>query len=106
MRFRSVLTLVCAYCAFIQAAHAETLRCGSALIEAGDSVFRVVDKCGEPASKTSVDEPIYSQDANGRSYQSGSVRSELWRYNFGPQKFPATLKITNGTVRSITFEKS
>jgi hypothetical protein len=90
----------------MQTAHADTLRCGSSLIETGDSSFRVVDKCGEPASKTTLDEPIFSQDAHGRTYQSGSVRSELWRYNFGSQKFPATVKITNGTVRSITFEKT
>jgi hypothetical protein len=53
-----------------------------------------------------MDEPIFSRDVNGNAYQSGTVRSELWRYNFGPQRFPALLKITNGTVRSIVFEKS
>lgn len=68
--------------------------------------FRLIDKCGEPTSRTTVDEPIYSQDANGTVYQSANVRSELWRYNFGPARLPALVKITNGIVRSITFEKS
>jgi len=106
MRLWSALTLAGAYCVLMQPALAESLRCGSSLIETGDTVFRVVDKCGEPSAKTTIDEPIFSQDSSGRSYQSGSVRSELWRYDFGPQKFPAILKITNGAVRSITFEKS
>jgi len=106
MRIRWAVTLAATGCALLQPAHAETLRCGSSLIEAGDSSFRVVDKCGEPTAKTTMDEPVYSRDLNGNTYQSGNVRSELWRYNFGPEKFPALLKITNGTVRSISFEKS
>jgi hypothetical protein len=76
------------------------------LIEQGDSAARVIEKCGEPTSKTSGDEPVWSRDQNGNIYQSGSTQWELWRYNFGPGRFPALLKIAGGFVQSITFEKS
>jgi hypothetical protein len=90
----------------MQPAHADTLRCGPYLIEQGDAAARVIEKCGEPTSKATLDEPIWSQNPNGTVYQSGTTQSELWRYNFGPNRFPAVLKITGGVVQSITFEKS
>jgi hypothetical protein len=90
----------------MQPAHADILRCGPDLIEQGDSAARVIEKCGEPTSKAFVDEPIWSQAPNGTIYQSGTSQSELWRYNFGPNKFPAVLKISGGVVTAITFEKS
>jgi Protein of unknown function (DUF2845) len=106
MRLRLTLALACAACTLMQPAHAEILRCGPALIEQGDSAARVLEKCGEPTSKATVDEPVWSQGPNGTVYQSGSTQSELWRYNFGPNRFPALLKIVGGVVQSITFEKS
>jgi hypothetical protein len=106
MRLRSTLALAFAWYTLTQAAHADTLRCGPDLIEQGDSAARVLDKCGEPTSKATIDEPIWAQDQNGNVYQSGTTRSELWRYNFGPSRFPALLKVAGGFVQSITFEKS
>jgi hypothetical protein len=34
------------------------------------------------------------------------AQAEIWRYNLGPTKFPAILRIVDGAVESITFEKS
>lgn len=106
MDLRLPFALACMAYTLTQPAYADALRCRSELIKQGDAAGRVVEKCGEPTSKTSVDEPIWSQGPNGTVYQSGSTHSELWRYTFGPNKFPAVLKIADGVVQSITFEKS
>ena len=106
MELRLPLALACLAYALTQPAHADILRCGPALIEQGDAAARVLEKCGEPTSKTTINEPIWSQGPNGTVYQSGTTQSELWRYNFGPNRFPALLKIADGVVESIKFEKS
>jgi Protein of unknown function (DUF2845) len=106
MRIRLPLALACVAYALVQPAHADVLRCGTDLIEQGDSAARVVEKCGEPTSKSMLEEPVWSQYPNGTVYQSGTLQSELWRYNFGPNRFPALLKITNGVVQGISFEKN
>jgi len=106
MRLRLSVALACVAYALIQSAYADILRCESGLIDQGDTAARVLEKCGEPTSKTTIEEPVWSQYPNGTVYQSGTTQSELWRYNFGPNRFPALLKITGGVVQSITFEKS
>ena len=106
MGFRSTLVLATTACLLIQPAHADILRCGSNLIEQGDSAGRVIEKCGQPTSKDTITEPVWSQGVNGAQYQSGITSAQLWRYNFGSRRFPALVKIVDGIVQSITFEKS
>jgi hypothetical protein len=105
MRFVSALSLAFACYAHVQSAHADFLRCGAALIEPGDSAAYTLEKCGEPTS-TTINEPVWARDVNGRVYPSVNARSDVWRYNFGPGKFPAMLRIIDGIVESITFEKN
>ena len=95
------------YCAGIEPARAdpETLTCGTVLIQPGDSADYALEKCGEPISRTQVNEPVWARDSNGNLYQAGSTQSELWRYKLGEGQFPAILRITNGIVASIRFEK-
>jgi hypothetical protein len=105
MRLVSALSFALACYAQAQVARADFLRCGSALIEPGDSAAHTLEKCGEPTSRSTTDEPVWARGVHGNVYQSGSTRSEIWRYDFGPGKFPAMLRITDGIVESITFEK-
>ena len=93
-------------CALIQPARADILTCGNVLIREGDSADYALEKCGEPASRTPINEPIWARDANGNIYQAGSMQGELWRYKLGEGKFPALLRIANGVVESIKFEKT
>lgn len=67
-------------------AQADTLRCGSQLISAGDRAFQVQQKCGEPAYR---DEVGYILSGNDRR----ESRVEEWVY--GPD---------NGMLRILTFE--
>jgi hypothetical protein len=106
MRLGSALLVACALYAQAQMAHADILRCGSVLIQQGDAAVRVLEKCGQPTSKMTVNEPVWARGANGAMYQAGNAQAEIWRYNLGPTKFPAILRIVDGAVESITFEKS
>jgi hypothetical protein len=106
MRRTATLLLALACYAQVPSARADFLRCGSALIETGDSAAHTLEKCGEPTSRTTINEPVWARGVNGNVYQSGNAQSEIWRYNFGPGKFPATLRISDGIVQSITFEKN
>ena len=57
---RPVVTfaLACAGLAAAQATLAETLRCGSVLIQPGDDAWYVLEKCGEPSAWTAVVVPV------------------------------------------------
>jgi hypothetical protein len=88
-------------------ATAETLRCGSYLIQEGDDAFSVIDKCGAPTNRTTITEPVYASAADGGTYPTGAVAtSELWRYDRGPGSFPVLIKIVDGRVQSIHFVKT
>ena len=105
MRVVAALSLGFACYAQVQSARADFLRCGSALIEPGDSAAYTLEKCGEPSSSTTINEPFWARGVNGNVYQSVNTRSGVWRYDFGRGKFPAMLRINDGIVESITFEK-
>jgi hypothetical protein len=105
-RLARALALILAPWVLTSPAAADMLRCGSSLIEVGDSLETVLNKCGEPASRQTVSEPVWVRGIDGNTYQSGTQQWELWHYYRGPRQFPATLKIADGVVQSIDFEKS
>jgi len=106
LRVLSVLAFSLATLALTRPAAADILRCGSSLIRVGDPLETVLKKCGEPTSRRTITEPVWVQGINGNVYQTGTTESQLWRYDRGPRKFPARLKIADGLVQSIEFEKS
>ncbi|MFV3305989.1 DUF2845 domain-containing protein [Pseudomonas sp. NY15181] len=67
-------------------AQAESMRCGSTLVNAGDRAWEVEQKCGTPDHR---DEVGYSLG----SYDNREYRIEEWVY--GPR---------NGTTYILTFE--
>jgi len=102
MRFLSILAVTL----MIQPALADTLRCGSVLIEVGSDASYVLAKCGEPTSKTTIVEPIWARGVYGGTYQVGTSETQIWRYDRGPRQFPAVMKIADGVVQSLEFETS
>jgi hypothetical protein len=105
-RLFPILALGLATVALTQPAAADTLRCGSSLVQVGDPLETVLKKCGEPTSRQTITEPVWARGLNGNVYQTGTTESQVWRYDRGPRKFPARLKIAEGVVQSIDFEKS
>jgi Protein of unknown function (DUF2845) len=86
-------------------AHAETLRCGSSLISTGASQDYVLQKCGPPASKREMSEPVMARRPNGTTYQVGTTTQEIWRYDRSPGKFPAVMTFEEGVLKKLEFEK-
>jgi hypothetical protein len=90
---------------FASAAHADTLRCGSKLIQPGANQGYVTEHCGAPDSKETFTEPVYVRRVDGTTFQSGETSRDVWRYKRGPGKFPAVLTFEMGVLKKIEFEK-
>jgi len=108
MHMRSLITLALACAGFVaaQAASAETLRCGSVLIQPGDDARYVLEKCGEPTAWTEFTMPAMAHSVYGDVFQTGVTRADRWLYrrNFG--QFRAVLTIgDDGRVQAIEFER-
>ena len=80
------LSLLLMLCASPLLSHADTLRCGSKLVNLGDRTFEVMQKCGEPVFRDLVG---YSLGPNERR----EYQIEEWVY--GPD---------NGMLSILTFE--
>jgi hypothetical protein len=102
---RMMLALVCVGFAPMQPAAADTLRCGSVLIEPGDDALYVLEKCGEPSSLVTITQPALVSGVNGSLYQIGITQSR-WLIAREPGQFRAVLTIgADGRVEDIAFER-
>jgi len=99
LRFLIFLVLVLPY-----VATADTLRCGSYLIQEGDDGFSVLAKCGEPTKRMTIVQPVYASSADGGTYPTGLIaNTELWRYDRGSGSFPVIITVADGFVQSFRF---
>jgi len=108
MHMRPVITLAlaCAGLAPVQATLAETLRCGSVLIQPGDDARYVLEKCGEPITRAAILMPGSTRSIYGNVFQAGITRSDRWLYQRSPGQFHAVLTIgDDGRVAAIEFER-
>lgn len=87
-------------------APAESFRCGTKLVTAGETRSAVVAKCGEPAEierRSVLRQPVVW--LRGRPYTVGSdlveIPVELWIYNLGPSKFMRRVKFEDGIVVDV-----
>jgi hypothetical protein len=88
------------------AVRADTLRCGSKLVEPGESATAVLAQCGAPTSKKVITEPVRARTPAGGSRVIGTTEKEIWRYERGSRKFPAILTFEEGVLKKLEFEKS
>jgi hypothetical protein len=86
-------------------AFAETLRCGSSLIQPGATIGFVEEKCGAPQSKQTFTEPVMARRPNGTTYEVGTTSKDVWRYKRGSSSFPAVLTFEKGVLTKLEFEK-
>ena len=84
---------------------AETLRCGSVLIQPGATQGYVAEKCGEPTSKQTFTEPVMARRDNGTAFEVGTTSKDVWRYRRGSGQFPAVLTFEMGVLKTLVFEK-
>ncbi|MHC1730114.1 MAG: DUF2845 domain-containing protein [Syntrophobacteraceae bacterium] len=71
------------------------LRCKSGLIMLGESKLEIVSKCGQPASKETVERRV------PRSVKPAYVTVEEWTYNFGPSDFIHVMEFEGSTLKAI-----
>ena len=80
---------------FTQSAFGDSLRCGRKVIRNGDSSADLMQKCGEPQSRDSVQEELWLD----RTQQ--KVRVERWHYKQGSSKLARVVLVYRGEVVGI-----
>jgi hypothetical protein len=103
-----VMRTVLAFAAllFCDVAAADSMRCGSRIIQDGDLISTVRDLCGEPSdiqTRSILRRPSYQ--LNGRQYffadELTEVPVDIWTYNFGPYKLMRRIRFVDGVVEEI-----
>lgn len=86
-------------------AAADSMRCGSKLIAEGDSIDKVLQYCGEPATRERtwiqrapvVERGRYEFSFPGRE----DVPVDVWTYDFGSNKLMRRVRMVAGKVERI-----
>ena len=86
--------------AFSNAANADSLRCGTNLVELGEVKAEVIEKCGEPIATDSFCRNEYLPQRYG--YDAICRNVDLWTFNFGTGTFLMNIEFEEGRVSSIT----
>lgn len=79
---------------------ASTWRCGSRLVALGDSVAKVLSRCGEPSARTESLEAVTVRWTPTREV-TRIVSVETWTYDPGPRQFVRALTFRDGTLTCI-----
>lgn len=83
---------------------AESIRCGSQIIERGSSSAELSEYCGDPV-QVSKYTALGGDGRAGRNgvitNSSGDIEVEIWTYNFGPNQLMERVRIENGKVVQI-----
>ncbi len=83
--------------------------CSAGDITVGDSKYRLLERCGEPLTRT-ADYVLYSEPRHNRRYRSdlrdygnsgAPVFREEWIYNFGANKLMRIVRLENGRVTDV-----
>lgn len=101
MRSR-LLVMVC-LAALVLPASASALECGDGIVAVGDASVRVLDRCGEPASKITRMESrtVYRRAVppmNIGEAVTVTVQVDVWVYDFGPSRFLEELTFEDGVL--------
>lgn len=103
---------------FLAAESSFAFRCGTALVNLGDRIPEVIQKCGEPDYIDSWQEERISRDySSPREFDPKTyyyrrnrkpllvkefVTIDIWTYNLGPNRFIRYLTFENGILTEIT----
>jgi hypothetical protein len=88
------------------AASAETFRCGNWIASSDMTVDELVQKCGEPTTRTSRTEDVLVRNRNnGLMLKAGETLIETWTYDRGSQSAPIVVTIIDGRIKSIERQK-
>lgn len=83
-------------------AQADNFRCGKWIASEDLSVPELLARCGEPASRETRVEDVYSRNHNnGGTYKSGQMTIETWIYDRGSTAPAIVVTIVDGRIKSI-----
>lgn len=103
LRFLLLLCLLA-----LAAGPAQALRCGSGIVDVGDTTLDLLRTCGKPVLKERFEEPLVGRryDPGTGSYfpYAGTSSYDVWTYNFGPSRFVQRIIIQNGRIYRIESE--
>jgi hypothetical protein len=83
------------------AAGAETFRCGQWIASKDMSVAELLEKCGEPTTRSVRYEDIHARAAGGGTNRIGVSTIETWTYDRGSQSFSMIVTIVDGKIKSM-----
>ena len=89
---------------FAHSVSAETFRCGQWIASKDMTVAELLEKCGEPTTKSVRYEDIYAKNAGGGSNRIGTATIETWTYDRGSQSFDMIVTIVDGKIKSMERE--
>lgn len=78
---------------------AETLRCGSKIVDTGITMAEVKKYCGNPSSTE-----VEVHDVRSGNRVVGKTELNIWRYNRGSGQNTAVLEFDQDKLMSIKFE--
>jgi Protein of unknown function (DUF2845) len=84
-----------------QAASAETFRCGQWIASKDMTVEELLEKCGEPTTKSVRHEDNYAKSAGGGTHRVGTSTIETWTYDRGSESFAMIVTIVDGKIKSM-----
>jgi hypothetical protein len=84
-----------------QSASAETFRCGQSIASKDMTVEELLEKCGEPTTKSVRHEDNYAKSAGGGTHRVGTSTIETWTYDRGSQAAAMVVTIVDGKIKSM-----
>lgn len=82
-------------------ARAETFRCGQWIASPEMSVEELLEKCGEPTTRSVEVVDTYARTAAGGRIKTGTSTVETWTYDRGTQSFAMVVTIVDGSIKSM-----
>ena len=82
-------------------ASADSMRCGSRIVNETMSTAEILQKCGEPQNKEVSKEDVFARNSSGFVTKRGEQVTERWYYKPSPGSLTMVVKIIDGKVVSI-----
>jgi hypothetical protein len=87
------------------AARPESFRCGQWIASPDMSVEELLEKCGEPTSRTVETVDVYGHSAQGGRIKTGTSTVERLTYDRGNQSFTMIVTVVDGKIQRIERDR-
>ncbi len=82
-------------------AGSDSFRCGQWIASPDMSVQELLEKCGEPTSRTVETTDVHGRSAQGGRIKTGTSTVEKLTYDRGSQSFTMIVTIVDGEIKGI-----